>query len=128
MNTNITVITGRMTKSLELKMIASSGMAIGNGTIAVNGMKKDDVSFIDFTVFGKTAEAIANYTDKGSKICITGYIKQDRWEKDGQKRSKLNVIANRIEMLDSKQESKAAAPTDNFEDLFQPADGEDIGF
>ena len=122
MNTNIVVITGNMTREGTLKFVPSTGMAILNGTVAVNGLKPDDVSFVDFAVFGKTAEAIANYTNKGSKIAISGYLKQDRWEKDGQKHSKISVVANRIELLDSKEKQVLN------DDVFQSVDDGDDSF
>ena len=122
MNTNVVVITGNVTRDLELKFGASTGLAILKGTVAVNGIKKEDVSFIDFTLFGKTAEAIASYANKGSKICITGYLQQQRWEKDGQNHSKISIVANRVELLDSKEKQSST------DDIFEPFIDDDLPF
>lgn len=131
MNTNVVIISGRMTKPGDLKFIPASGMAVMNGTLAVNGYKEDDVNFIDFVVFGKTAENIANFTDKGSRICITGRINQERWEKEGQKKSRVNVIANQIELLDykKKEETPSNGNSQDFaDDVFEPTDMGDLPF
>ena len=128
MNTNTGIIIGNLTRDPELKFIPSSGMAICDISVAVNGMKDDDVSFIDVTAFGKTAEAVANYTKKGSKIAVTYYLKQERWEnKEGQKRSRLKCNATRVEFLSASEKAKADNPEDEFsgideDDIFEPTD------
>ncbi|MDT4256078.1 single-stranded DNA-binding protein, partial [Staphylococcus haemolyticus] len=77
---------------------------VTNFSMAVdNPFKKDDTSFFDIVAFGKTAELLNNYCGKGSKILIEGNLKQDRFQdKEGNNRSVVRVIANRIEFLDSK--------------------------
>lgn len=100
--TNLTVLTGRITKDLELKQAGQT--QVTNFSLAVdNPFKKDDTSFFDIVAFGKTAELLNNYCGKGSKILIEGNLKQDRFQdKEGNNRSVVRVIANRIEFLDSK--------------------------
>lgn len=100
--TNLTVLTGRITKDLELKQAGRT--QVTNFSLAVdNPFKKDDTSFFDIVAFGKTAELLNNYCGKGSKILIEGNLKQDRFQdKEGNNRSVVRVIANRIEFLDSK--------------------------
>ena len=124
------IIIGNLTRDPSLKIIGSTGMAICDITIAVNGMKDEDVAFIDVTVFGKTADAVANYTNKGSKVAVTYYLKQDKWEnKDGQKRSKLKCNATRVEFLSGKNDSKGKNNNDDsfIEDaVFEPTDDEDM--
>jgi single-strand DNA-binding protein len=117
---NKVVIAGHMTRDVELKYL-QSGTAVTDISIAINDKRKggngewvDEVSFIDVTLFGRTAEVAGEYTRKGSNVLIEGRLKQDIWEKDGQKRSKIKVIAERLVMLgsknggqqDSRQESK----------------------
>jgi len=132
MNTNMGVIIGNLAKDPELKFVPSTGMAIAQITVAVNGMKDKDVSFIDVDIFDKTAEAVANYTEKGSKVAVTYYLKQDRWKnKEGQNRSRLKCNATRVEFLSTGK--KADDPKDestNFDedDVFEPADDDDIPF
>ncbi|WP_159315901.1 single-stranded DNA-binding protein [Mammaliicoccus sciuri] len=100
--TNITILTGRITKDLELKQAGQT--TVTNFSLAVdNPFKKDDTSFFDVVAFGKTAELLNNYCGKGSKILIEGNLKQDRFtDKEGNNRSVVRVVANRVEFLDSK--------------------------
>ncbi|MGE8022950.1 single-stranded DNA-binding protein [Staphylococcus pasteuri] len=100
--TNIVVITGRITKDLELKQAGQT--QVTNFSMAVdNPFKKDDTSFFDVVAFGRTAELLNNYCGKVSKIGVEGTLKQDRFtDKEGNNRSVVRVNANRIEFMDSK--------------------------
>lgn len=100
--TNLTILTGRITKDLELKQAGQT--QVTNFSMAVdNPFKKDDTSFFDIVAFGKTAQLLNDYCGKGSKVLIEGNLKQDRFQdKEGNNRSVVRVIANRIEFLDSK--------------------------
>ena len=100
--TNLTILTGRITKDLELKQAGQT--QVTNFSMAVdNPSKKDDTSFFDIVAFGKTAQLLNDYCGKGSKVLIEGNLKQDRFQdKEGNNRSVVRVIANRIEFLDSK--------------------------
>ncbi|MBE7356691.1 single-stranded DNA-binding protein [Staphylococcus haemolyticus] len=120
--TNLTILTGRITKDLELKQAGQT--QVTNFSMAVdNPFKRDDTSFFDIVAFGKTAELLNNYCGKGSKILIEGNLKQDRFQdKEGHNRSVVRVIANRIEFLDSKgsnqqngqpQQQRGQAPAGN---------------
>lgn len=106
--TNIVVITGRITKDLELKQAGQT--QVTNFSMAVdNPFKKDDTSFFDVVAFGKTAELINNYCGKGSKIGIEGTLKQDRFtDKEGNNRSVVRVNANRIEFMDNKGSNQSS--------------------
>lgn len=105
--TNLTILTGRITKDLELKQGGQT--QVTNFSMAVdNPFKKDDTSFFDIVAFGKTAQLLNNYCGKGSKILIEGNLKQDRFEdKNGNNRSVVRVIANRIEFLETKKSSQS---------------------
>lgn len=100
--TNLTILTGRITKDLELKQAGQT--QVTNFSLAVdNPFKKDDTSFFDIAAFGKTAQLLNNYCGKGSKILIEGNLKQDRFQdKEGHNRSVVRVIANRVEFIDTK--------------------------
>lgn len=106
--TNIVVITGRITKDLELKQAGQT--QVTNFSMAVdNPFKKDDTSFFDVVAFGKTAELLNNYCGKGSKIGVEGTLKQDRFtDKEGNNRSVVRVNANRIEFMDSKGSNQSS--------------------
>ena len=105
---NSVVFVGRITK--DVGSDERSFSYIGNGTakavvnIAVNrGVKKgdkweDEPSFFDVVIWGKTAENLKPRLTKGTQITVSGYLKQDRWEKDGQKQSRVQVVADMVEV------------------------------
>lgn len=99
---------GRLTKDVELKYTPSN-TAVANISIAVAGKPqegKDKVSFFNVVLWGKTAENCANYIGKGSKIAVDGHLEQRTWKaQDGTNRSVVEIIAERIEFLDSKKQS-----------------------
>lgn len=100
---NVITTSGNLTRDAELKY-AGSGVAILEIPVAINGSKKQGdewvqtTSFVDCTMFGRRAEGIAPYLTKGTKVFISGRIEQQRWEKEGQKRSKIAVIVDNIVM------------------------------
>ena len=114
--TNLTILTGRITKDLELKPAGQT--QVTNFSLAVdNPFKKDDTSFFDIAAFGKTAQLLNNYCGKGSKILIEGNLKQDRFQdKEGNNRSVVRVIANRIEFLDSKSRANGQSQQKSVQD------------
>lgn len=106
---NRVVLAGNLTRDVEIKY-TPGGMAIADIGLAVNEKRKqgdqwvDEVSFFDVTMFGRTAEVAGEYLSKGSNILVEGKLKQETWEKDGQKRSKVKIICDRLVMLGSKQD------------------------
>lgn len=94
---NRVVLIGRLTRDCDVSF-SSQGTPIGKFAIAVNGYK-DEVSYIDCVMFGKLAESIGKYMTKGKQLAIDGAIKQDRWEQDGQKRSRINIVVNNVQLL-----------------------------
>ena len=76
------------------------------------GVKKgdkweDEASFFDVVIWGKTAESLKPKLNKGRQITVSGYLKQDRWEKDGQKQSRVQIIAEQVEVPNVKAESNS---------------------
>lgn len=77
-------------------------------TIAVNERRKngdeweDYPSFIQCVLYGKRGAAIAQYMGKGTKVCVDGKLSQSRWEKDGQKHSRVEIIVNEIDLMTQK--------------------------
>lgn len=120
---NVTLLTGRITKDLELKQAGQT--TVTNFSLAVdNPFKKDDTSFFDVVAFGKTAELLNNYCSKGSKILVEGNLKQDRFtDKEGNNRSVVRMVANRIEFLDSKGSNQGQATKQQSNDPFANANG-----
>lgn len=103
----ITLI-GRLTRDAEVSY-TPGGMAIAKMSIAVNrsvkgadGKWMDEANYFDVQLFGKQAEALKPYLTKGKQIGVDGYLKQDRWEKDGQKHSAVKINANDIQLLGGK--------------------------
>ena len=105
-NLNKTMLIRNLTRDVELKY-TTSGAAVANFGLAVNrtytnsdGEKVDDVCFIDVVAWNRLAEIAGEYLSKGSPIFVEGRLQMDSWEQeDGQKRSKLKVVAQNIQFL-----------------------------
>ena len=116
-NLNRVVLTGNLTREPELRRTAS-GVAVLNIGIASNDRRKDPQTgewgdfpnFVDCTMFGSRAEAVSGMLRKGAKVGIEGKLRYSTWEKDGQKRSKLEVIVDDLELLTPKGEGQVSKP------------------
>ena len=105
MSINHVTISGNLTRDAEIKRTAS-GMAIVTFTVAVNERRKnnqtgewdDYANFVDVTWFGTRAEKCAGVLVKGAKVTVEGHLRQERWEREGQKHSKICVILDEIEL------------------------------
>lgn len=101
---NHVVLIGRLTRDAELKYTAN-GQAVCKFSIAVNRRKKsgdqwvDEANFFDIVLWGRQGESLNQYLVKGKLIGVDGELRQDRWEQDGQNRSKVEVVANNIQLL-----------------------------
>ncbi|MCQ2592697.1 MAG: single-stranded DNA-binding protein [Treponema sp.] len=126
---NHVVLIGRLTKDLgtderSFGYNVSNNQARANVSIAVNRARKngdqwiDEVNYFDVTIWGKTAENLKPYLTKGKQICVEGYLKQDRWEKDGQKFSKIVIVASNVQLLGGRSDG---AGSSNDAPKFQPA-------
>lgn len=105
MNTNVVVLVGNLTRDPEMRYTPGGGHAVTNFTIAVNSSYggKKYVDFINCTAWRKTAEAITNYCQKGSKILVQGEMKQQLWkDKEGNNKERVYVNARRVEFLNVK--------------------------
>lgn len=101
MSLNHVIITGNLTADPEIRA-TGSGMLVAKFTVAVNEFYKGEKQshFFNVTAFGKTAEVLRDWTKKGSSIGVDGRLTQNRWEtKEGQKRSMVEIVANRIELM-----------------------------
>jgi|SRR5687767_3734786 single-strand DNA-binding protein len=105
---NRVILVGNLTRDPELRYIPS-GTAVSDIGLAVNDRIKrgdqwvEEPVFVDVTLWGRTAEIANEYLSKGSPVLIEGRLKLDRWEKDGQKHSKLKVIGERLQMLGARE-------------------------
>lgn len=113
---NHVVIIGRLTRDVgnDFAYLAN-GSACANVSLAVNRSRKqgeswvEEVSYFDVTIWGKTAEALRPYLTKGKQIAVDGYLKQDRWEKDGNRFAKVRVVADNVQLLGGKDGGKQGA-------------------
>lgn len=109
MSINRVIISGNLTRDPELRHTTSGTAVLAIG-VAVNDRRRnnqtgeweDYPNFVDCTMFGSRAEAISRYLSKGSKVAIEGKLRWSQWERDGQKRSKLEVIIDEIEFMSSR--------------------------
>ena len=117
---NRVAISGNLTRDPELRVTAG-GMQVLSLGVAVNDRRKnpqtgdweDYPNFVDCTMFGTRAEAVSRYLSKGTKVAIEGKLRYSSWERDGQRRSKLEVIVDEIEFMsrrDGQAAQTAAAP------------------
>ena len=101
---NHVVLIGRLTRDAELKYTAS-GQAVCKFSIAVNRRRKngdqweDEANFFDIVLWGRQGESLNQYLLKGKAVGIDGELRQDRWQQDGQNRSKVEIVANNIQLL-----------------------------
>ena len=103
---NSVILIGRLTKKPELEYTAGN-TPVTKFTIAVDRDKKDDdTDFIRITVFGRQAENVCRFMDKGRQISVMGRIQTGSYQKDGKTVYTTDVIANRVEFLSGKTESK----------------------
>lgn len=102
---NRVILVGNLTRDIELKYtpggtaVTDIGMAVNDRRKSASGEWVDETTFVDVTLWGRTAEVASEYLGKGSPILVEGRLKLDTWETDGQKRSKLRVVCDRMQML-----------------------------
>ena len=110
---NRVILMGNITREIELRYAGDRNTAVTDIGLAVNDRRKnqagewiEETTFADVTLWGRTAEVAAEYLAKGSPVLIEGRLKLNTWEKDGEKRSKLKVVGERLQMLGKKGSSK----------------------
>ena len=113
---NKVILLGNVTRDPELRYI-SNGTAVTEIGLAVNDRRKtatgewvEETTFVDVTLWGRTAEIAGEYVTKGSPLLIDGRLKLDTWEKDGKKNSKLRVVCDRMQLLGSRSGEGGARP------------------
>ena len=115
MSINRVIISGNLTRDPELRSTASGLPVLGFG-VAVNDRRKnqqtgeweDYPNFIDCTMFGARAESLNRYLNKGTKESIEGKLRWSQWERDGQKRSKIEVIVDELEFMSSRNSDSSS--------------------
>ena len=114
MSINRVIVSGNLTRDPELRSTAGGLAVLGFG-VAVNDRRKnqqtgeweDYPNFIDCTMFGARAEALSRYLNKGTKVSIEGKLRWSQWEREGQKRSKIEVIVDELEFMSSRGDSSS---------------------
>lgn len=101
---NHVILIGRLTRDAELKY-TSGGMAVCKFALAVNKRRKqgeqwvEEANFFDIVLWGKSGESLNQYLVKGKQVAVEGELHQNRWEQDGQARSKIEINANNVQLL-----------------------------
>ncbi len=101
---NRVILVGNLTRDVEMRF-TPQGTAVTDIGLAVNDRVKkqgewvDETTFVEITLWGRTAEVAAEYLSKGSPVLIEGRLKYESWEQDGQKRTKLKIVGERMQML-----------------------------
>lgn len=130
MSINRVIVSGNLTREPELRSTASGMPVLGFG-IAINDRRKnpqtgeweDYPNFVDCTMFGTRAEHISQSISKGSKVAIEGKLRWSQWERNGEKRSKIEIIVDEIEFLSQKKaqpESQQQAQATQYQQPFDP--------
>lgn len=107
---NKVVLIGRLTKDAELKKM-DSGSARMDFSVAFTTTKKgaegyqDESNFVNLSLWGKVAEAICPRMVKGQQVAIEGKLKQERWEREGQKHYELRIIPSSVQLIGGKKDS-----------------------
>lgn len=136
MSINRAIISGNLTRDPELRSTAGGMPVLGFG-VAVNDRRKnqqtgeweDYPNFIDCTMLGNRAESLSRYLSKGSKVAIEGKLRWSQWERDGQKRSKIEVVVDDIKLVQKRQECcQAVASAAPVVDASSAVYDEDIPF
>ena len=110
---NTVCLTGRLTRQAEIRYSQSGGGAIVRFSLAVNRRKRtadgqgweDEANFFDCVYFGRAAEAVNQYLTQGRQVAISGELRQNKWEQDGQARSRVEIVVNQLNLIGSRADS-----------------------
>lgn len=113
MSINNVVLTGRLGRDPEVKT-TSSGKSVATFSVAVDDGYGDNktTSWVRVVAWEKTADAVGEYLHKGSLVGVSGRLQEQKWEKDGEKKSILQVVAIKVEFLEPKQTPKSQTISD----------------
>jgi len=122
MDINTVILCGRLTKDIEIRY-TPAGKAVGTFTLAYSkkwikdGQKQEKTSFFNIVCFGKTAENTAKYMGKGDEIAVRGELQQERWEREGQKFSKVVIMAQDIKFGQKAKSNQTPQEQGGMDDL-----------
>lgn len=112
---NRVTLVGRLVRDAEVR-VTQGGMQITKFGLAINRRRKqgdewiDEASFFDVVIFGRMGEAVGRYLTKGKQVGVDGELVQNRWEQDGQTRSKVEIICNNLQLLGGRGDGGGGAP------------------
>lgn len=118
---NQVFLVGRLTRDAELKY-AQSGLQICKFSIANNYRKKvgdewvEEPNYFDLVLMGRRGEALHQYLSKGTQVAVRGQLRQNRWEQDGQRRSKVEIFVDEVQFVGggSRDGGQRSAPRSNY--------------
>ena len=130
MSINRVNISGNITRDPELRATAGGTQVLSFG-VAVNDRRRnpqtgeweDYPNFVDCTMFGARAEAVSRFLSKGTKVAIEGKLRYSSWERDGQRRSRLEVVVDEIEFMSRGGQGQQSAPAPSYGAPAAPAQG-----
>lgn len=122
MDINKVLVIGRLTRDADKKVLNSGiavvGFSIANGYRKKNGDQwTDETNFFDCVALGKSAESVFSYLKKGKQVAISGELRQNRWESNGQKMSKVVIVCDMVQLLaEPKNETPKTSGPESFVD------------
>ena len=108
---NRTILIGRLTRDPEIRF-ATSGTQIASFSLAVDRGKDNETDFVNIVAFGKTAEFIGNYMTKGRLILVDGQLRIEKYQKDGEQKAAVKVVANQVRFMETKKNAGNGELTD----------------
>ena len=114
---NRVILVGNLARDVEIKYLPS-GNAVADGCVVVNDRRKqgdewvEEPIFVNLTLWGRTAEVASEYTSKGSPVLVEGRLKEEKWEKDGEKRSRMVVVVEKLQLIGSKKDKVEPTSSD----------------
>lgn len=134
MSVNQVAVTGNLTRSPELRAtqggtaVLSFGIAVNDRRKNASGQWEDVPNFFECVTFGNRATALSDILTKGMKVAVAGKLHYSSWEKDGQKHSKVDIIANDVELMQNRrpqqEQQQQYQPTQQAQDVYD----EDLPF
>jgi single-strand DNA-binding protein len=119
---NQVILVGRLTRDAELKY-TNTGTAVCKISLAVNRRRKsndewiNEASFFDVVIWGKMGEALTQYLVKGKQVGVVGELRQNKWEQDGQTRSKVEIVASNLQLLGGRTDGARAEAGESAADV-----------
>ncbi len=116
-NYNKVILAGNLTRDPQVRFLANEravadfGLAVNRKYRGGDGEMKEETTFVDIECWGRTAELVGQYLNKGRSCLVDGRLRLDSWEdRDGNKRNRLRVVADTVQFLDGRGSGGGAAP------------------